>query len=85
MFAGCSSLKKVTFPASVTEIRRDSLTGCSSLEKWTVLATAPPNLSSLAGQSTIPPIIYVPASAVDAYKSAPNWSAYADRIFAIQE
>lgn len=27
--------------------------------------------------------IYVPASMVDAYKNNPNWSGYADRIFAI--
>ena len=27
--------------------------------------------------------IYVPASLVDAYKSAKNWSAYSNRIFAM--
>ena len=29
--------------------------------------------------------IYVPADLVDSYKSATNWSTYADKIFAIPE
>lgn len=45
-----------------------------------VFATTPMSLSTYTGSFGS---IYVPASLVDAYKSATNWATYADRITAI--
>ena len=50
----------------------------------TVLATTPPTISSSSNQSPSGNI-YVPASAVDTYKSASGWSTWSTKIVAIQE
>jgi len=56
----------------------------------TCLATTPPTLGNgvfgiISGQGDVATYpIYVPSASVDAYKSATNWSTYADRIQAIQ-
>lgn len=79
-FDGCLSL--VTAPAiqnSVTDMFR-TFRNCSSLKELTMLGTTPPSMqSALQGCSSIESI-YVPDSAVDAYKTATNWSEFADKI-----
>lgn len=57
---------------------------------WSIYieATTPPLIGSLSrewGSETWPGHIYVPASAVDTYKSNSNWSKYSDYISAIPE
>jgi hypothetical protein len=49
----------------------------------TVNAITPPTLGSNAFDSTNNCPIYVPAESVNTYKSATNWSTYADRIQAM--
>lgn len=79
-FDGCLSL--VTSPAipnSVTQMMR-TFRNCSSLKVLTMLGTTPPSMqSALQGCSSIESI-YVPDSAVDAYKTSTNWSEFADKI-----
>lgn len=83
VFFYCRSLTSVTIPNSVTSISNSAFSDCSSLTSVTVLAATPPTLYSNAFNNTNNCPIYVPAESVDAYKTATNWSAYADRIQAI--
>ena len=78
------SLSSITIPDSVTSIGSSCFVYCSKLTSVTCKAINPPTLGSGVFNytpSTI--VIYVPAESVDAYKSATNWSSYADKIQAI--
>ena len=84
-FDGCSSI--VTSPAipnSVIQMHR-TFRNCSSLKELTMLGTTPPSMqSALQGCSSIESI-YVPDSAVDAYKTSTNWSEFASKIKPLSE
>jgi hypothetical protein len=54
------------------------------LTSVTCEATTPPTCDSYAFDNTNNCPIYVPSQSIDTYKSATNWSTYADRIQAIQ-
>ena len=72
-------LNELTIGANVKEIAAGAFKSCSGLLTVTALGTTPATL----GEQAIPTrvtTIYVPESAVDAYKSA--WSAYAKVIVA---
>ena len=81
-FGYCSGLTgELVIPDSVTSIGGYAFFHCS-LTSITVRATTPPTVNgSYAFDSKVQ--IYVPAGSVDAYKTATNWSSYADRIQAI--
>lgn len=83
-FEYCSSIQSAYLP-KVTEIGMFAFDECYSLQSITLGATPPTlggnafyNCNSLYA-------IYVPAESVEAYKSATNWSKYADIIQAIAE
>ena len=78
-----SGLTSITLPATVDHIRDDALKNCTSLVTVTCLATTPPALDSNAFSGTTIGQIKVPASSVEAYKSAANWSTYSDKISAL--
>lgn len=87
VFKNCTSLHQLSLPMCST-IRYHTFYGCSSLSIITIGYSGVCNLKySNAFDDT--PIasgtgsIYVPASLVDAYKSAPNWSYFSSRIFPI--
>ena len=80
----CSSLTSVTIPNSVTSIGIEAFWGCGNMTSVTIQATTPPTLANTSAFNTTNNCpIYVPAESVDAYKTATNWSALADRITAI--
>jgi len=94
-FGGCRSLTSVDFPVctSIGEnafkdcynlisiyLLGDSI--CDLLGSSVFLSTPIGGYSTSAGQYGS---IFVPASLVDAYKTATNWSAYSDRITAYVE
>lgn len=81
-FDGCNSLTSIEIPSSVTEIGTYAFVHCEKLTSATVLATTPPYAGTLIFSSI--QNIYVPASSVDAYKSASGWSNYRDIIQPIQ-
>ena len=85
-FGYCEGLTSIIIPESVASIedcafirRENSLTA-----SITILRTTPPTLGSSVFNNSNGKI-YVPSGSVDTYKSAANWSNYADIIQAIQE
>ena len=85
-FAYCISLSQLSLP--VCSIIRDyAFIGCSSLNMITIGYSGVCSLAYDVFNGT--PIeygigsIYVPASLVDAYKTAENWSMYSSQIFTI--
>jgi hypothetical protein len=78
-FRNCSSLTSIDIPSGVTSISQGAFYNCSSLSSMTVNATTPPTLGINVFYNTTCPI-YVPCQSVSSYKSAENWSTYADRI-----
>lgn len=93
-FHDCTSLTEINLPV-LSSVYGDLFRGCTSLTKVVLgysrvaplgnisaFASTPMSVSTLTGSFGS---IYVPASLVDAYKSATNWATYADRITAIPE
>ena len=81
-FAYCTSLTSVNIPDSVTEIGEWAFYHCYSMTSVYCKATTPPALSGpdVFDNNGSGRKIYVPAGSTSAYKSAANWSEYADDI-----
>ena len=79
-FSYCRGLTSLTIPDTVKSLGYGVFYNCSSLTSVTIQATTPPSLGSSAFTNTNNCPIYVPAESVDAYKTATNWSSYADRL-----
>lgn len=79
-FQSCDGLTSVTIPDNVQTIGERAFLACSNLESVACLATTPPTLGSDAFTNTNNCPLLVPASSLNAYKSANNWSRYASRI-----
>ena len=83
-FGNCEALTGITIPATITTIGGMAFWSCNNLTQITVKATTPPTLE---GTDVFPWAggcpIYVPAGSVNAYKTAPGWSYYSNRITAI--
>lgn len=82
-FGSCHGFTDISFP-KVTSINTHAFSGCYGLvtiyvgtETSTVCTLLGTNAFSYTPSLTN---IYVPASLVDSYKSATNWSEYADKI-----
>ena len=90
-FYGCEKLENVTIGNRITSIGLEAFNACKKLSTLYCKPATPPSLRD----SFVPNIdddmgiivayqpiskIYVPHSAVDAYKSADEWSEYANRI-----
>ena len=82
-FRSCNSLTEASFPVA-TSIGSSAFNGCSNLttiyvgtNTSTVCTLSSTNAFNNCTKLTN---IYVPASLVDSYKSATNWSKYADKI-----
>ena len=93
MFYGCSSLKKLdlsSFDTNKLRVTSYMFTGCTSLTKliinnpnvFKISATDALSSSSISNGTGY---VYVPDNLVETYKSATNWSAYADQIKPISE
>lgn len=77
------SLRKVVIPSSIVTINNQAFQGCYNVE-FHMEATTPPTLSN-SNAFTYNTTFYVPYSAdhsiLDAYKTATNWSTFAENIF----
>lgn len=82
-FAGCTTLTAVTIPSSTTVIRAAAFSNCSNLASvYCRPTTTPTGAERMFYGNATDRKIYVPSTAVDAYKSAQHWSDYADAIVA---
>ena len=85
-FYSCYSLSSITIPNDVTSIESNAFRLCYSVAFYDFTAcTAVPTLSNTNAFSSIAADcqIRVPASLVDAWKAATNWSTYADHIVGV--
>ena len=86
-FAYCYALHGVTIPEGVTSIGTYAFQSCYANVAYRFKRNAPPTLSSqntFDGIST-DTVFYVPAASLNAYKTANNWSTYANRMVAEPE
>ena len=82
-FNNCPNLKNVYINGNISI--DNTFSSCTSIENITVTATTPQSIVANAFPLNNNLKIYVPADSVEAYKTAENWSAYANYITAIQE
>lgn len=90
VFYGCTSLTEMTCLGDITRVSDAAFNGCTNLTKL-----AFPNITSVptvyTNTFTSTPIesgtgyIYVPDDLVDSFKSASDWSSYANQIKPISE
>lgn len=83
-FRGCSSLGDVTLGGSVESLGYGVFEKCGKIERIESKNTTPPSITPYTFESSIMNLafLYVPESAVDAYKSAAEWQKF-DKIRAI--
>ena len=77
-FNYCSNMKSLTIPESVTNIGNGAFYNCSSLTSVYCMAEQVPttNINAFDSYDVESATLYVPASAVDAYKSTEPWSYF---------
>ena len=76
-----SRLKSITIHDNITSIENNAFDDCSDLESVFFESMTPPTFGDNVFGRTSPPI-YVPAAALNAYKSSPGLEKYQDRIMA---
>lgn len=85
-FYGCTNLSFVKLKDIITAIGNNVFYGCSKLSVVICNPITPPSLGATVFGNTSPDLkIYVPDDSVEAYKTATNWSNYADKIHPLSE
>lgn len=82
-FWNCYNLESVVLPDTIEEIEDYAFQECYLLTSMTILATTPPILGRCVFEYADDCIFYVPAAALNDYRS--SWSEYASRIQAIPD
>ena len=82
-FTTCSNMDSLIISETVERISSNAFKFCTNLQSITLEAVVPPSLGLNVFDNTNNCPIYVPSESVNTYKSATNWSDYADRIQAI--
>ena len=86
MFGSCYSVASIVFPSSVASIGGSAFTNCYGvlLYDFTAVASVPAlSTSSVFRNISADCQIRVPASLVDTWKAATNWSTYASHIVGV--
>ena len=79
-FYSCSSLREISIPYSVTSIDDYAFIYCSGLTEMYCLASTPPSVGSSVFKGCYSATLYVPEEAVNAYRSADGWKAFANIV-----
>lgn len=80
-FSRCAMLQSITIAESVINIGDRAFEYCGALNSVTMMSQVPPALGVDVFSGTSSALkIYVPQISIDTYKTAENWSVYADRI-----
>lgn len=84
-FYGCTSLKKITLPSTITNFGWECFDGATIV---TSMATVPPVIYKSEDETSSIPmgefvLVNVPEASLDSYKSANYWKDMAKRIFPI--
>lgn len=80
-FASCKSLTSIVIPESVMSISDYAFQSCDGMAEIHCLPKSPPELSaSKAIEVPDDCVIYVPVGSLESYKTATNWSVYADQM-----
>lgn len=82
-FISCKSLSELIIPSGVETIDSNAFEGCTGLNKITVNIQTPFAIGDGVFDNTNNCPIYVPNESLEAYKTTPGWSDYADRLFGI--
>lgn len=83
----CRNLEKLTIPSTVTSVGALTFSEATKVKYYKFLSTTPPTLANSNAFTNINPLckIYVPDESINAYKTATNWSVYADYIYPLSE
>ena len=81
-FAYCSNLTSVVLGDSVETIGNSAFSFCFNLKQLILFPSSPPTLGTSAIPSETTIYIYVQQSSKEAYKTATNWTAFANKIVA---
>jgi hypothetical protein len=81
------TLRKITVPASVTTLGTQVFYSAVNMLYYKFLSTTPPTMANINVFENINILckIYVPDASLEAYKTATNWSVYADYIYPLSE
>lgn len=85
-FEYCTALTSIEIPKGITVVGSNAFKECTGLKKVTVRPMSPPNIN-VDTFTNLPTtcVIEVHSEALNAYKSAPYWSVFANQIVAIKE
>ena len=86
VFTTCNSLTSITIPNSVTSIGKNAFLNCRSLIKYDFSTfTSVPTLKDTTAFSGINGIckMLIPSALIDTWKTATNWSTYAQYMVAV--
>jgi len=78
------NIAQLVLPSTISQLNDYSIYGSTKFTTIKCLATSVPTLNSNNKNSSITKI-YVPASSVDSYKAATNWSYYSAKITSITD
>ena len=81
----CRALQSITIPESVTSIGSYAFNNCSATTNYHIRPPVPPTQSNAFYNIPTDTVFYVPANSLNTYKTANNWSTYADRMVAEPE
>ena len=83
----CQSITRVDIPETIKSIGSAAFLNCVMLSTFVCRAVSPPTLGSanVFDGTSSDMLIYVPEDSLQLYKSASNWSKYADKIRSLEE
>jgi len=87
IFSTCYGMDSFICPSGITTIAASAFANCSACNNYIFPQTTPPTLANINAFTGIQPTdrIFVPDANVTDYKTATNWSTYADYIYPLSQ